>query len=341
MALIKTVDLIKVYKLGKTEVTALRNLSLTIDEGEIVSLMGPSGCGKTTLLNQLGGIDRPTSGEVFSCGFNLGELSRRRLVDYRRNNVGFVFQFHNLNPHLSAKQNIMVPLIFGQLGREERKRRADELLDAVHLSDRANHHPDALSGGERQRIAVAVAIANNPTLILADEPTGELDTAASREICDLLVSLNKDEGMTVFLVTHDPDVAKIASRRVLKMQDGHIIGEISPQSLDLGVEGVSGTQILVPPELGFPPNFCSRCGSQEIVVQESSESGVWFQSAGDQLALRVRLARCVKCSDLKWGLEEFKKAPGVEISHCRDCGNKVRSDHSFCSSCGIGLSPMR
>jgi len=219
---ILTKDLIKVYRTGKSEVIALRGLDLRIDDGELVAIRGPSGCGKTTFLNILGGIDRPTAGRIEVNGSNLVDLSDGELVRYRLRQAGFVFQFFNLVPTLTAEENIELPMRLASKDGEARKARTKELLDLVGLAQRARHRPDELSGGEQQRIAIAVALANDPPLLLADEPTGELDTKTGQEVLNLFQRLNRDLKKTIVVVTHDARVAGIASR-VLDIRDGKIV----------------------------------------------------------------------------------------------------------------------
>jgi len=212
----------KVYRTGKAEVIALRGLDLRIADGELVAIRGPSGCGKTTFLNILGGIDRPTAGRIEVNGSNLVDLSEGGLVQYRLRQAGFVFQFFNLVPTLTAEENIELPMRLASKDATARKARTKELLDLVGLAQRARHRPDELSGGEQQRIAIAVALANDPPLLLADEPTGELDTKTGQEVLNLFQRLNKDLKKTIVVVTHDARVAGIASR-VLDIRDGKIV----------------------------------------------------------------------------------------------------------------------
>jgi putative ABC transport system ATP-binding protein len=221
---IEAKDLIKVYRTGKSEVIALRGLSMNIADGEVVVVKGPSGCGKTTLLNLFGGLDRPTAGSINVDGNNITHYSDAELVKFRREKVGFVFQFFNLIPTLTAEENIAVPMRLMSKPSEERTKRTDELLDLVGLKERAVHKPDELSGGEQQRIAIAVSLANDPPILLADEPTGELDTKTGQEMLDLFKTLNQKFGKTIIIVTHDQRAAIIA-HRTLEIVDGEIIGE--------------------------------------------------------------------------------------------------------------------
>lgn len=219
---ILTKDLIKVYRTGKSEVIALRGLDMHIDNGELIAVRGPSGCGKTTFLNILGGIDRPTAGRIEVDGSNLVDFSDGELVRYRLRKTGFVFQFFNLVPTLTAEENVELPMRLASRDATDRKTRTNELLDLVGMAHRARHRPDELSGGEQQRIAIAVALANDPPLLLADEPTGELDTKTGQEVLNLFQQLNRDLKKTIVVVTHDARVAGIASR-VLDIRDGKIV----------------------------------------------------------------------------------------------------------------------
>lgn len=226
---IRVHDAIKIYKTGHLEVVALRGLSLDVAEGEFVAIMGPSGCGKTTLLNLIGGMDRPTAGSVVVGGCDPSQLDTNQLSDFRAKRVGFVFQFFNLIPELTARENIELPMRILGLDRPERQRRAQELLELVGLQDRGMHRPSELSGGEQQRIAIAAALANQPPIVLADEPTGELDSESGAGILGLLRKLAEEERRTVVVVTHDIRVARYADR-VLRIMDGKILKE-EPENL--------------------------------------------------------------------------------------------------------------
>jgi len=216
---IKTQDLVRIY--GDGEVHALDGVSMSISLGELVSIMGPSGSGKSTLLNMLGALDQPTSGKVFVGG---QDLSLIKDVDhFRAKTVGFVFQMHNLLPTMNAQENVEIPMM-GHYSKEEREKRAERLLGMVGLSDRLKHLPSQLSGGQRQRVAVARALANEPPVVLADEPTGNLDSESGRELIKLLHDLNQAQGTTFIVVTHDPAVAR-QTNRVMVMADGKIIRE--------------------------------------------------------------------------------------------------------------------
>lgn len=221
---IVTKDIIKVYRAGKSEVIALRGLNLKIEGSELVVIKGPSGCGKTTLLNLIGGLDKPTAGSIVVDGKTITYYSDAELVKYRREHVGFVFQFFNLVPTLTAEENIGMPMRMLGKPAKERKERTKDLLKLVKLEERATHKPDELSGGEQQRAAIAIALANDPPIILADEPTGELDTKTGQEMLNIFKTLNKNYKKTVIIVTHDVRASEIANR-TLEIVDGQIVGE--------------------------------------------------------------------------------------------------------------------
>jgi putative ABC transport system ATP-binding protein len=223
-------DLIKVYHLGKVEVQALRGLSMSVKEGEVVSIIGPSGSGKTTLLNIMGGLDTATAGSVVVGGTQVTALSTSQLVDYRRKTVGHIFQTLNLIPTLTAAENIELPMIAMGAGRGKRKERVTELLEIVGLTQRADHKPDELSGGEQQRITMAAALANDAPVILADEPTGELDTTNVKIVVDYLVKISRELGKTIVMVTHDPNVARQGDR-ILRIEDGTIKAALTPAQI--------------------------------------------------------------------------------------------------------------
>jgi len=228
-------DLIKIYKTGKIEVVALRGLNLKVEKGEFRAIVGPSGSGKTTLLNIIGGITKPTAGRVYVDGINIVDLPEKKLVEYRRRKVGFVFQFFNLVPTLTALENVELPMVLAGIPREQRKSRAIELLRLVGLEGRANHRPSELSGGEQQRVAIAAALANDPPLILADEPTGELDSVTSLQIAELFRRLHRELNKTVIVVTHDISVAKLADR-ISRIMDGVIVETLIPAEIKEGVK---------------------------------------------------------------------------------------------------------
>jgi ABC-type lipoprotein export system ATPase subunit len=219
--IVETRDLVKVYGDG-VEVRALDGVSIQVRRGEMVSVMGPSGSGKSTLLHLLGALDRPTSGQVIVNGQDLATV--RNLDHFRAQTVGFVFQLHNLIPTLTAEENVEVPLYEARMGPRARRKRARELLELVGLAGRERHLPNMLSGGERQRVAIARALANEPAIVLADEPTGELDSERSREIISLMHRLNHELGTTFIVVTHDPNVAR-QTDRILILDSGRVVAE--------------------------------------------------------------------------------------------------------------------
>lgn len=213
-ALVDIRNLGMTYTRGAEAVKVLSGLSLTIGEGEWLALMGPSGSGKSTLLNLIGGLDRPTEGEILVKGTDIGDLDDADLADWRADNVGFIFQAYNLVPVLTASQNVELPLLLQPLSRAQRKEQVKNALALVGLTDRADHYPNQLSGGQEQRVAIARAIVTDPTLILADEPTGDLDATNAKSILDLMDALNKRHGKTIVMVTHDPSAAARAGRLV-------------------------------------------------------------------------------------------------------------------------------
>jgi putative ABC transport system ATP-binding protein len=215
----------KDYQLGSTVVNALRGLSLSIEPGEIVAIMGPSGSGKSTLMHILGALDTPTGGTASLEGHNLQELSENELVTLRGKKVGFVFQTFNLIQSLTAQKNVELPMIFQGVRKSARAERARALLEKVGLGERMKHRPNELSGGERQRVAIARALANDPEILLADEPTGNLDSETGATILELLKKLSIDEGKTMILITHDPDAAAIA-HRIVRLRDGRVVEEV-------------------------------------------------------------------------------------------------------------------
>ena len=231
-------DLIRVYRLGSVEVQALRGLSMEVDEGEMISIIGPSGSGKTTLLNIVGGLDQATGGYVQVGDILVTALHSSQLVDYRRKTVGHVFQTLNLLPTLTAAENIELPMIALGASRGTRSKRVQELLEIVGLTDRANHKPEELSGGEQQRIAMATALANDAPLLLADEPTGELDTVNAKIVVDYLVKVKRELGKTVIMVTHDPSIARAADR-ILRIEDGVIKMALTPSEVIAEEKAVS------------------------------------------------------------------------------------------------------
>lgn len=228
MSLIKVENVTKIYRLGDIEVAALKNVSVTIEQGEFVSIMGPSGSGKSTFMNILGCLDKPTSGEYTLEGLKVSSLNRDELAGIRNQKIGFVFQGFNLLPRTSALENVELPMIYSGSPAKERRSRAITAIGSVGLEGRERHHPNQLSGGQQQRVAIARALVTRSPIILADEPTGNLDTQTSREIMELLVKLNSESNITVLLVTHEQDIAAF-SKRTIKFLDGRIMSDTLQQ----------------------------------------------------------------------------------------------------------------
>jgi putative ABC transport system ATP-binding protein len=221
MDVIRLEDVEKTYIMGKVKVHALRGVNLAIEKGEYVAIMGPSGSGKSTLMNQVGALDRPTKGRVFIEEHDISKMSDNELAKLRRENIGFIFQQFNLIPRLTAIENVELPMWYAGIPKIKRVRRAAELLKLVGLGDRMKHRPTELSGGEMQRVCIARALANNPDIIMADEPTGNLDSKSSEDIMEILEKLNK-EGRTIVMVTHEDEYAKRAGRTIV-IRDGKIV----------------------------------------------------------------------------------------------------------------------
>jgi putative ABC transport system ATP-binding protein len=220
--LIQIREITKVYQMGEVKVHALRGVTLNIQAGEMVTIMGPSGSGKSTLMNVIGCLDQPTSGTYVLDGRNVDQMKDNQLADIRNLRLGFVFQTFNLLARTTALDNVALPLIYGGKGRRERVRRAREALESVGLGERLRHTPAELSGGQQQRVAIARALVNRPAIILADEPTGNLDSASGQEVMDMLKMLNRERGLTVVVVTHDPVIAQ-QTARILRLHDGRIV----------------------------------------------------------------------------------------------------------------------
>jgi putative ABC transport system ATP-binding protein len=220
----------KIYHMGEMEVGALQGVSLTIQEGEMVAIMGPSGSGKSTMMNVIGCLDMPTSGHYYLDGEDVGNLSDDRLATIRGRQIGFVFQTYNLLPRMSAQSNVELPLVYSNL--KNRKQRALDALERVGLGDRAGHKPTELSGGQQQRVGIARALVKEPSILLADEPTGNLDSTSSEEIMAILTSLNEDDGLTVVIVTHEPEIAA-QTNRVITMLDGKMISDTVKEQPEL------------------------------------------------------------------------------------------------------------
>ncbi|MFN7136477.1 MAG: ABC transporter ATP-binding protein [Thermomonas sp.] len=236
-ALVRIRDLHKTYRRGPETVDVLRGIDLDIAEGDFVALMGPSGSGKTTLLNLIGGLDTPTSGEIEIAGARIDRLSSGQLAHWRSQNVGFVFQFYNLMPTLTAQKNVELPLLLTPLSAAQRRRNAEIALQLVGLPDRGRHRPNELSGGQQQRVAIARAIVSDPTLLICDEPTGDLDRASAEEVLGLLQQLNREHGKTIVMVTHDPKAAEYATH-TLHLDKGTLVEQTAyaplPSEEELG-----------------------------------------------------------------------------------------------------------
>jgi len=226
MKVIELIDVYKIYKTAFYEVHALDGVTMSVEEGEFVAIMGPSGSGKSTLLNIIGCLDKPSRGEVIINGIETSKLDDRELTRLRRDVVGFIFQLYNLIPTLTALENVELPMVFRKIGKEERRRRAAELLKLVGAEGYENRKPNELSGGQQQRIAIARALANEPKILLCDEPTGNLDTKSGRQIMEILKNLNEEKFVTVILVTHDQSLSVYADR-VVRMRDGRVLDDVS------------------------------------------------------------------------------------------------------------------
>ena len=221
---IQTINLIKTYHIGDIDVHALNGVNLMVERGEFIAIMGASGSGKSTLMNLIGCLDRPTSGEYYLDGININELDRDRYAGIRNKKIGFVFQGFNLLPRTSAIENVELPMLYNGIPAKERRQKAITALKAVGLEGRENHHPTQLSGGQQQRVAIARALVNDAPIILADEPTGNLDTKTSAEVMELFVKLNRESNISIILITHENDIAAY-SRRIIKFLDGCIISD--------------------------------------------------------------------------------------------------------------------
>ena len=223
-AIVEARSIVKTYDTGAVRVDALRGVDLTLERGEMAAIMGPSGCGKTTLLNCLSGLDAVDAGEVVIEGTSLGEMSDRERTDYRARHMGFVFQFYNLMPVLTAVENVELPLLLARVGAKPARQKALDALELVGVADRAGHVPDALSGGERQRVTIARSLVNDPAIVWADEPTGDLDSENAQEIVALMRRLNVERGLSFLIVTHDIAVGR-KTDRIIRMLDGVVVEE--------------------------------------------------------------------------------------------------------------------
>jgi putative ABC transport system ATP-binding protein len=238
---VKTEDVVKEYRMGTNVVRALDGINIEIARGEYISLMGPSGSGKSTLFNMIGALDGPTGGRVYIDGQDMSQLSRSQIAWFRCHRVGYIFQSYNLLPVMSALENVTLPMIFAGLSTRERSKKGENLLNLVGLGDRIHHRPDELSGGQRQRVAIARAFANDPTIILADEPTANLDTITGREIIDLIRDLNRGKGVTVISATHDLKMLDV-SDRIVDIRDGLVERIRNRDEIEIEVGDVGGEQ---------------------------------------------------------------------------------------------------
>jgi putative ABC transport system ATP-binding protein len=238
-SLIQVQDLVKVYSLGEVEVRALQGVSLSIDRGEFVAIMGASGSGKSTFMNIVGFLDQPTSGQYLLEGINGENLSRDELAEIRNKKIGFVFQGFNLLSRTAALENVELPLLYAGTSTSKRKEMARKSLSAVGLEGREHHHPSQLSGGEQQRVAIARALVNEPAILLADEPTGNLDTKTSEEIMGIFQRLNREMGITIIMITHEPDIASFAKRNI-HFRDGRIVDDHKNSAPTIAVVGGEG-----------------------------------------------------------------------------------------------------
>ncbi len=290
-------DLYKIFKVADIEVMALQGLDLTVKRGELIGVVGASGSGKTTLMNVLGGLTRPSAGQVIIDGLNLLKLSTRELTRYRQLSVGFVWQqgSRNLIPYLSALDNIKLPMTLAGLPRGRAEARARRLLERVGLEDRAEHQPMQLSGGEQQRVAIAVALANEPKLLLADEPTGELDSTTSNQVYDLFKSLNEEDNLTICIVSHDPEIA-LHVKRVVQIRDGKFASETVQRDVAAAAKGKRGLaeggslesldgrfeELIVLDSAGrlqIPKHFRDDLGFASRVEMEVLDDGIFIRPA--------------------------------------------------------------
>jgi len=239
MQILEARNVTREYRMGGELVRALAGITLSIEQGEFIAILGTSGSGKSTLLNLFGGLDRPTSGEILFSGSSLSPLTSREMSRYRLHRVGMIFQSFNLVPTMTARQNVALALAFGGFSRNERRKRSMELLDRVGLAPRAEHRPSELSGGEQQRVAIARALANEPLVLLADEPTGNLDSGRAGEVMTLLDAMKERDGKTIIIVTHDQELVRGRADRTIRLRDGRLSDEIGVPDNDAPAHGAA------------------------------------------------------------------------------------------------------
>lgn len=263
-------DVMKIYQSGDIRVPALRGVSLTVEPGEIVAIMGPSGSGKTTLLNIIGGVDKPSSGRVLVNNIDITRLPEASLRKYRLKGVGYIFQFFNLIPTLTTLENVILPMLLAEIDYSTARKRAKKLLEEVGIAEKANRLPEELSGGERQRLSIAVALANDPKMIIADEPTGELDIVNAEKVMKILIRLAKEEGKTVIVSTHDPRVARMTDKIYL-LQDGLIRGVYTPEKIggEVALEEISLERGLV----GYIKQRLAKIDNELATLEEMFRKG--------------------------------------------------------------------
>lgn len=329
-------NLVKIYKVADLETVALQGLDLVVTPGELVGIVGPSGSGKTTLMNVLGGLDRPSAGRVWVNGRDLLKMSNAALNKYRRSQVGFVWQLvsRNLVPYLTALENVELPMTLAGRAGGRRRQRAKELLEAVGLADRQHHHLTELSGGEQQRVAIAVGLANDPQLLLADEPTGEVDSATAETIYDAIRHLNREYGLTTLIVSHDPVLARYVDR-VVSIRDGRTATETVRQSAPNDLvedESEAGDgrgaeeafeELAVLDSAGrlqIPEEYLEHCGIKDRCRLELTEDGVLIHPAPQSVQGRAAEARA---SDLASALEESREGGQGLLSSLRAAASRA------------------
>lgn len=314
---LELLNVTKVYRMGDSLVHALKGVTLEISAGEMVSIMGPSGCGKSTLLHIAGCLDKPTSGTVRIGGKDVMSLNDEQMARIRNRHIGFVFQSFNLLPHESALNNVVVPVQYSGISRRQGMEAAKRALQAVGLSDRMHHRPNELSGGQRQRVAIARAIVNEPTIILADEPTGALDQQSGREVMGILQQLNR-QGKTIVVVTHDRDIARYA-KRIVELRDGTVISDrridsviVPPHELEKAqrdIQAKPGLQVCIKCNFANRPQakFCSNCGFPLRVTARQSDT-----------IIRRMLGMMIPCPHCKTQNRPFAK-------YCISCGEPMEN----------------